>query len=109
MTPEAAHLQAMRALEGIGQRKEECRDVRGVRWLERLAADFVNAWRQLPKQKMFSAAPVLTLALGIGATTAIYSVAKAVILAPLPLPEPDRVVQGFQRAPDMRPAARTAA
>jgi predicted permease len=50
----------------------------------------------LLEQKLFSAVPVLTLALGIGATTAIYSVAKAVVFAPLPLPEPDRVVQIFQ-------------
>ena len=96
MTPEAARMQAIRSLEGIERRKEECRDARGTRWLERLAADFFYAWRQLLKQKLFSAVPVLTLALGIGATTAIYSVAKAVVFAPLPLPEPDRVMQIFQ-------------
>jgi putative ABC transport system permease protein len=96
MTHEAARLQAIRSLEGIERRKEECRDTRGTRWLERLATDFLYGWRQLLKQKMFSAVPVLTLALGIGATTAIYSVAKAVVFAPLPLPEPDRVVQIFQ-------------
>jgi predicted permease len=96
MTPELARLQAIRSLEGIERRKEECRDARGTRWLERLATDFLYAWRQLLKQKLFSAVPVLTLALGIGATTAIYSVAKAVVFAPLPLPEPDRVVQIFQ-------------
>src|SRR5579862_3921831 len=96
MTPELARLQAIRSLEGMERRKEECRDARGTRWLERLAVDFLYAWRQLLKQKMFSAVPVLTLALGIGATTAIYSVAKAVVFAPLPLPEPDRVVQVFQ-------------
>jgi putative ABC transport system permease protein len=96
MTPDLARLQAIRSLEGIERRKEECRDARGTRWLERLAADFLYAWRQLLKQKLFSAVPVLTLALGIGATTAIYSVAKAVVFAPLPLPEPDRVVQIFQ-------------
>src|SRR5215472_1775359 len=96
MMPELARLQAIRSLEGIERRKEECRDARGTRWLERLAADFLYAWRQLLKQKLFSAVPVLTLALGIGATTAVYSVARAVVFAPLPLPEPDRVVQIFQ-------------
>jgi predicted permease len=96
MTLELARLEAIHSLEGIERRKEECRDTRGTRWLERLAADFLYAWRQLLKQKLFSAVPVLTLALGIGATTAIYSVAKAVVFAPLPLPEPDRVVQIFQ-------------
>src|SRR5215472_19169571 len=89
MGPEAARLQALRSLEGIERRKEECRDARGTRWLERLAADFLYAWHQLFKQKLFSAVPVLTLGLGIGATTAIYSVARAVVFAPLPLPQPD--------------------
>src|SRR5579864_244007 len=96
MTPALARLQAIRSLDGIERSKEECRDARGTRWLERLAADILYASRQLLKQKLFSAVPVLTLALGIGATTAIYSVAKAVVFAPLPLPEPDRVVQIFQ-------------
>jgi putative ABC transport system permease protein len=94
--PELARLQAIRSLEGVERRKEECRDARGTRWLERLAADFLYAWRQWLKQKLFSAVPVRTLALGIGATTAIYSVANAVVFAPLPLPEPDRVLQIFQ-------------
>ena len=101
MTPEAARREAILSLEGIERRKEECREARGTRWIERLAADFVYAWRQLLKQKLFSAVPVLTLALGIGATTAIYSVAKAVVFAPLPIFEPARVVhifQGFQNA-----------
>jgi putative ABC transport system permease protein len=101
LPPETAHLQAVRSLEGMERRKEECRDARGTRWLERLAADFLYAWRQMLKQKLFTAVPVLTLALGIGATTAVYSVAKAVVFAPLPFAEPDRVVeifQGFQNA-----------
>jgi putative ABC transport system permease protein len=96
MMPELARLRAIRSLEGVERRKEECRDARGTRWVEHLAADFVYAWRQLLKQKLFSAVPVLTLALGVGATTAIFSVAKAVVFAPLPLPESDRVVQIFQ-------------
>jgi len=96
MTPQAARVEAIRSLEGIERRKEECRDARGTRGVERLAADFIYAWRQLFKQKILSAVPVVTLAVGIGATTAIYSVAKAVVFAPLPLPEPDRVVQIFQ-------------
>ena len=68
MTPEAARLQAIRSLEGIERRKEECRDAHGTRWLERLAVDVLYAWRLLLKHKMFSAVPVLILALAIGAT-----------------------------------------
>src|SRR5215472_12823864 len=73
MTPELARLQAVRSLEGIEQRKEECRDARGTRWLERLAADFFYAWRQLLKQKLFSAVPVLTLALRGPAPQALFA------------------------------------
>src|ERR1700741_948703 len=62
MAPQAARREAVRSLEGIERRNTECRDARGTRGVERLAADFVYAWRQLLKQKIFSAVPVVTLA-----------------------------------------------
>jgi lysylphosphatidylglycerol synthetase-like protein (DUF2156 family) len=54
--------------------------------------DFIFALRQLWKNLKFSAIVVLTLALGIGATTAIFSVVSGVLLRPLPFPEPERIV-----------------
>jgi predicted permease len=97
MAADEARYAALRSIAGIEQRKEECRDARGAFWLlEGLAGDLRHAFRHLTKYRTFSAVAVVTLALGIGATTAVYTVAKAVVFAPLPFPHPERVVQLFQ-------------
>ncbi len=80
-------------LVGAEQIKEECRDARGVGWLEDLKRDFGFAARLLRRNPGFSALAITTLALGIGATTAIFGVVDAVLLRPLPFPEPDRLVR----------------
>jgi predicted permease len=66
------------------------------RWLETVPADARFALRQLAKNPGFSAIAVLTLALGIGVTTAIFSVVYGVLLRPLPYPDPDRIVSIFE-------------
>lgn len=71
--------------------KEECRDARGTRWLEDLAQDVRHGLRVLGRSPAFTAVAILSLALGIGANTAAFSLIDAVLLKPLPVREPEQL------------------
>jgi len=93
MTPDDAKLAARRAFGGVEQVKERHRDARAFRWIEDLRRDIGYAARSLRRSPAFTTAAVLTLAVGIGATTAIYSVTDRVLLQPLPFPDGDRLIR----------------
>jgi predicted permease len=93
MSPEAARYAALRAFGGVEQIKEECRDARGGRFLEELVQDVRYGLRILARSPGFTAVAVLTLALGIGVNTAIFSLLNDTILARLPIQRPQELVQ----------------
>jgi predicted permease len=99
LSPGEARRQAMLAFGGMERVREEGRDARGVRVLEETLADIRFAARMSVKHIGFGGATVLTLALGIGASTAVFSVVYGVLLKPLPFPSPDRLVSLMHRAP----------
>jgi len=105
--PEEARYAALRAMDGLEKRKEECRDVRRVRWFDELRQDVGYATRILAKSPGFTIMAVLMLALGIGANTAIVSAIDALVFRPLPFGEIDRLVSiepgsNFQNYLDIR-------
>src|ERR1044071_7118682 len=92
MTAEDARYEALKAFGGVEQSKEEARDTRGVRVIENVLEDARYSLRLLTKNPAFTFVVLLTLALGIGANTAIFSFANGILLRPLPYPQSDRLV-----------------
>jgi len=104
MQPKDARRAARIELGGIEQVKEQVREERLGNWLPSVISDCRYGVRQLRKNPSFTAVAVLTLALGIGATTSIFSVVYGVLLRPLPYPDPNRIMAVFEVTSKGRPS-----
>ena len=93
LTPREARAAALRRLGGIAQIQEECRDMRRTSYLENFLHDLPYAGRTLAKSPAFTLSAIATLALGIGANTAIFQLLNAVRLRSLPVPQPHALAQ----------------
>jgi predicted permease len=98
MNAREAREAASRMFGGVSQIEEECRDMRQTQYLDNFVQDLRYAVRMLGKSPAFTVVIVLTLALSIGANSAIFSVVDGVLLKPLPYPQAERIARVFYRS-----------
>jgi predicted permease len=108
LAPDAAHVQAHERFGNAASVRDECltidrqyaRELRLMEWLESLWSDFQYALRTFRRMPTFTAIATITLALGIGATTAVFSLVNSILLRPLPYPQSERIVRIIQSYPE---------
>ena len=98
LSPADARTAALREFGGVAQMAEACRDARGVNWIACFTQDLKYGARLLGRARGFAAAAILTVALGVGATTAMFSIVYGIVLMPLPFGDPDRLVDIWSTA-----------
>ena len=97
MSPEEARRAALKAFGGVEQAKERSRDARGARWIEELWQDLRYAFRMFRRRIWFTAIAILALGIGVGSSTAIFSLVQAVLLDSLPVANLDRLMIIWQQ------------
>ncbi|HUQ82887.1 MAG TPA: ADOP family duplicated permease [Gemmatimonadaceae bacterium] len=97
LSPAEAHRRAAVAFGGVDRHAEEHRDARGVRWIEDFGQDVRYAARSLRRSPGFTVTAILVLALGIGASTAVFSAVDQILVSRLPYPNDDRIVRIYQQ------------
>jgi predicted permease len=103
LSPAAARAAALREFGGVEYAKDQARDERGLPFVESLLQDARFSLRQLRRNPLFAVTAILTLAIGIGGTTAIFSVLDVVVIQPLPYPEASRLVAIQETLPTFGP------
>src|ERR1043166_6195205 len=103
MKPEEARYAALRQFGWVESIKEDCRDQRRVHWIENLGQDVRYGGRMLRKNPGFTTVAAHTLGLGIGATTAIFSLINGVLLEPLPYDKPEQLVHLWETRQNKQP------
>ncbi len=99
MSPRDARLAAHRSISGLQQRKEECRDMRGLNLIDNLRNDLAFAFRQLRKNPGFTCTAIFVLALGMCASLAIFAFVDAALITPLPYRDPARLAAVYEANP----------
>jgi putative ABC transport system permease protein len=103
MTPQEARRASLVKIGGVEKRKEECRDARGVNLIQDLITDIRFGFRILRLSPAFTVVAILTLALGVGANTAVFSLVNGVLLRPLPYRNPDRLLIVWEKSGEGSP------
>ncbi len=98
LSPTDARNAALQEFGNIALIEEQCRDMRRVNWIEDIIRDFMYALRSMRRTPGFTAAALLTLALGIGANTAIFGVIDSILIRPLPYPHAEDLVGIWHRS-----------